>query len=97
MTTLKEKIQNEIENGNLYAWNDGDGGLGEAIDCGNVTETYEEAKAELADELYNESNFTWQAQSFTKAEWYDHCCKDGYSDEACHTWIYDLKEYLEDM
>jgi hypothetical protein len=97
MKTLKEKIESEIENGNLFAWNDGDGGLGEAIDCGNVTGSYDEAVKELAEELYNDSNFTWQKQSFTKAEWYKHSLKDGYGHEACHTWIYDLKEYLEDL
>jgi hypothetical protein len=96
--TLKEKIQNEIANGNLFAYNDDDGGIEEAINCGNVTVSRDEAIEKLAESLYNDTNFTWQSHGFTKAEWYKHqCLSDSYNYEVCHTWIYDLKEYLEEI
>jgi len=34
---------------------------------------------------------------WSKVDLYDKQLKDGYSQESCHTWIYDLKEYLEEL
>lgn len=99
MKTVEEQkriLAEQIEKGNLFAWNDGDGGVFEAIANSQTAGTYKEAEEELANELYSEKDMVgWPGWS--KVDLYRHATKDSYSDEARHTWIYDLKEYLEDL
>ncbi len=82
----KELIENEIESGNLFAWNDCDNGVLEAIRRGNGCETLEQAEQELAD-----------ARGFKSVRDFDEAANSYGSYEQHHTWIYDLKEYLNEV
>lgn len=92
----KRILTEQIEKGNLFAWNDGDGGLYEAISNQQTAATYEEAEKELADELYSEKDMRYWP-NWSKVDLYKKQLNDSYSQESRHTWIYDLKEYLEEL
>ncbi len=99
MKSIEEQIQilsEQISLGNMFAWQDGDSGMFEAISSNQTSSSYEEAQQDLAEELYSDKDISkWPGWS--KKDLFLHCVKFSDSDENKHTWIYNLQECLDEL
>lgn len=86
MNTLIEQLQQLLADGYTHLWNDTDAGLQDSIERRNECKSYEQAEEELANE-----------SGYENIELFREHATNPYSNTACHTWIWDIKETLTDL